>query len=231
MDLDGLFSGPCFLFGGSPYINEVKNKFDNKLIVKMVMNNTATIIRPDLWVGADIAENYSASILMDPAPMKFTYITRKNCMIGDKRWRDMPNTYFMASEKMEPNVFYLRGRNFTWCKNVFTLAIQVAYRLGFNEVYLVGCSFVTNKNNIYCYERKLNDVQIGYNQRTYDMALRQIKEILPYAKEFDFKIISCTPGSKINDMVEYYDISQALRKATSQIPSHKTTDCRHPKPD
>ena len=231
VDLDDLYSGPCFLLGGSPQLNDVKDQFVNKPIVKMVMNNTATIVRPDIWVAADIAENYSTSVIIDPAPMKFTYITRRDCAVGDKTWKDMPNTYFMSSKKIKPPEFFLRGRDHTWDKNVFTLSVQLAYKLGFRELYLVGCSFKIAKDSQYCYERELNKDQIRYNQRTYNMAVNQVKELLPYAEKFGLKIISCTPDSAINDHVEYCDLSQAIKKVVSAIPPHSTAHCKHPKAD
>lgn len=231
IDLDNTFGGPCFLLGGSPQLNDVKDLFANKPVMKIAMNNTATIIRPDIWIGADIAENYSASVLIDPGPMKFTYITRRKSTVGDKIWQDMPNTYFMSSRKLKSSEFFLRNRDFVWDKNVFTLAIQLAYRLGFNEAYLVGCSFKIAKNNLYCYERELNEGQIRYNQKTYNRGVDLTKQLLPYAEKFGFKIISCTPDSKINKYIEYCDLSEAIAKASSIIPPHNTKDCRHPKND
>lgn len=229
IDLDNIFSGSCFLLGGSPCLAEMKNKIAYQPVAKMAMNNTATIVRPDLWVGADISKNYSTSILADPALMKFTYISRRDTPVGDKKWRDMPNTYFMSSRQMKPNEFFLKNRDFSWDKNVFMLAIQLLYRLGFRRVYLLGCSFKIAQDNQYCYETRLDKGQVRYNQRTYDTAIRQVKGILGPAKEAGYEIISCTPDSKINDIVPFCDLNKVLQEELSKVPPHSTLDCNHPK--
>ena len=226
IDLDGIFSGPCFMMGGSPQLLDAKDLLLSKPVMKIAMNNTATVIRPELWVGADRAENYSSSILLDPAPMKFAFITRRDCNVNGKKWMDLPNTYFLSSKKMKFNEFFLKNRDFSWDKNVFMLTVQLAHRLGFNPIYLVGCSFVIDKGNQYCYETHLNDNQIEYNQGTYNSVLRQLKEVIPFAKKAGLEIISCTPGSKANDIVQYIELDRAINSI--EVFDHDTINCRHP---
>ncbi len=229
MDLDNVFSGACFLLGGSPCLMDSKDKIANQPIIKMAMNNAATIVRPDLWVGADISKNYSTSVLVDPGVMKFTYISRRDNQVNGRKWKEMPNTYFMSSKQTKPNEFFLRGRDFSWDKNVFVLAIQLAYRLGFRKVYLLGCSFKIAQDKQYCYETRLDKAQVEYNQKTYNVAIRQVRSLLGPAKDAGFEIISCTTDSKINEIVPFIDLDQALRDELSTIPAHDTVNCDHPK--
>jgi hypothetical protein len=228
VDLDGLFSGPCFLIGGSPQLNEVKDKLASEPIMKAAMNNTGTVVRPDIWIGADRAENFSASILVDPSPMKFAVISRRDCDVKGKKWHEMPNTFFVSTKQMKPKEFFVPNRDFSWDKNVFMISLQILHRLGFDTVFTVGCSFSITKESQYCYETNLNENQVNYTQNTYNAAVRQVREILPIAEQNNFKIISCTPGSKLNDVVEFWELDRAIAHTLSVIPEHSTVDSKHP---
>jgi hypothetical protein len=229
IDLDDIFSGSCFLLGGAPCLGDVKDKLENTPVIKFAMNNTATIVRPDLWVGADVSKNFSDSVLLDPGPMKFAYITRRDNMICGTKWKDVPNTYFMTSVEMKSNEFFIKNRDFVWDKNVFTLALQIAYRLGFRRVYLVGCSFKITQDSQYCYSTKLDAGQVRYNQRTYNTAVDKLKNLLRFADSAKLEIISCTPDSKANDILRYVPLDDALQEELAKIPPHSTVGCNHPK--
>ena len=228
IDLDSLYSGACFLMGGSPCLNEVKDELDKAPVVKVAMNNTGTIVRPTIWIGADKAENYSPSILADPTIMKFAVISRRDCEVDGKPWRSLPNTFFVSTKQMKPKEFFVPSRDFAWDKNVFTMALQLVYRLGFREVYTVGCSFKITKDAQYCYDTKLNENQVQYTQNTYNSALRQLRGLLPVAEKHDFRIFSSTPDSALNDLVDYVPLERAIAKVASAIPPHDTTSCKHP---
>jgi hypothetical protein len=230
IDLDDIFSGPCFLLGGAPQLNDVKDRLSSSPVVKVAMNNTGTIVQPTIWIGADKAENFSASILQDPVPMKFAVISRRDNEVNGKQWKSLPNTYFMSTKQMKPKEFFVKNRDFAWDKNVFMMALQLVYRLGFREVYTVGCSFKITKDSQYCYDTELDQKQVEYTQNTYGAALRQIREILPLAEQEQFHICSCTPDSKLNDLVDYQDLGTALRRVEGMIPSHNTVNCKHPLP-
>lgn len=230
IDLDNIFSGSCFLLGGAPSLKEKKDLFVNQPIVTAAMNNTASIVRPNIWIGLDVPDNYSQSVLLDPAPMKFTYITRRDDLVGQQPWKSVPNTYFMSSTKQPTAAFFLKSRDFCWAKNVFIISLQLLYRLGFSTVYTVGCEFNINKNYQYCYETKLNDAQVDWTKKTYDSALRGVREVLPMAKDAGFKLVSCTLNSRLNDLVEYEDFNDVLSRERLKIPNPNTI-CRHPVAD
>lgn len=231
VDLDGIFSGPCFLMGGAPYLSEIEGKLSRAPVVKVAMNNTGTIVHPTIWIGADRADHFSPSILLDPTPMKFAVISRRDCDVHGKPWKDLPNTFFVSTKQMKPKEFFLPNRDFSWDKNVFMLSLQIVFRLGFNVVYAVGCEFSINKESQYCYETDLSDKQIAYTQASYNTAIRQVREILPFSEQNNFKIISCTPNSKLNDVVDYWDLDRAIAQAASMIPEHSTVGCKHPASD
>ena len=115
IDLYDLYhGGTCFLVGGSPDIEWLSSSITDTGIVTMAMNNVAALFKPTLWIGADVPDNYSTSILVDPSYMKFTYISRCNHRIMDKYWKDIPNTMFFGSRDMTHREFFHRGRDFIW---------------------------------------------------------------------------------------------------------------------
>ena len=229
IDLDNTFNGSCFLVGGGSQLKEAKEKLNDSRIVTMAMNNSGTQISPNLWVGADKAEYYSESILMNPGVMKFAYITRSGGDVHGTPWKLLPNTYFITGlSNYVEKAFFHRGRDFVWWKNVFLIAVQILHRLGFRRVYTVGCGFNISPDKIYGYKTDLTKDQVAYNQRTYDMVVGQINGVLPYAADTHFELISCTPDSKLNGIIPYMELDQALEEETKKIPEHRTTGLQHP---
>lgn len=231
VDLDDIQSGAAFLVGGSPSLESVDlGLLQRPGIVSAAMNNVAAFFRPTYWIGADSAGKYSKSILMDPSFMKFCYLSKENDVIGDKMWQDMPNTIFLSTSECKPSRFFYKSRDFIWWRNVFLLALQVLYRLGFRTVYCVGCSFFID-DKPYFYETGLSDNEIEYNKRTYTMVLGQLTNILPFAKDTGFKIISCTKNSKLNDIVEHMAFEHAIDITSATLPAHDTVNVDHPLDD
>ena len=230
IDLDDMFSGACFLVGGSPQLEDIDiDLFKYKGIVSMAMNNTATLFTPTMWIGADTEDKYSNSILLDPAITKFNYITRvTNKIGGETLWRDVPNSIFLSSKDINPRAFFNKSRDFVWWHNVFMLALQVLHRLGFRKVYAVGCGFKISQEEQYAHESNLNDKQVDYNQRTYDMVIRQFKDVMKHADGFE--VVSCTPDSRINDFVDYEPFEDAIKRENAKIPKNDTINVKHPLP-
>lgn len=232
IDLDDLFKGAsAFLLGGGPSLKEQASALREAQIITMAMNNAAVTVRPTMWIGADEAGNYSPSVVADPGPWKFMRINRRNtAILGTKRTAgSVPNMYFLGGyDKINYKTFFKKQRDFVFWKNVFTMALQVLARLGFTRVYAVGCGFKISEDAQYSHESDLNEGEVKYNQATYDSAMRQVKGILPFAKDAGFELISCTADSKLNDHVEYVPLENALAAEAKRIPPVQTTGLGHP---
>lgn len=230
VDLYNLYQGSVVLVGGGPQHKEWVSALQHPNIVTMAMNNTAVSFRPTMWIGCDVAANYSPSILMNPTIMKFAQHNRMGCEIAGTKWRALPNTYFFNA-KAEPDMkaFFQRGKFMGWWKNVFVAALQLCAWLGFNRVYAVGCGFKISKTDQYGFPSNLTDEQIAYNQRTYDMTIRQVRELLPIANEARFEIVSCTPDSKLNDLVRFRPFNEVFAELSALVPAHDTLHVEHPK--
>jgi hypothetical protein len=198
-------------------------------VIVAAMNNTGTVVHPDIWIGADGAEYYSASILHDPTIMKFLrwHRLKTKTQEGVEAWR-LPNMYFMPEDPTMAynNVFVPRHSTVFW-KNVFVMALHVLYKLGFRRVFCVGCGF--DSKQPYCYKVPLKKKHFDYNQNSYNSAVSQVKRLLPFARKAGFEIVSCTPDSKLHDVgVPYVPLRDALAEYCKALPYIDTMHVKHP---
>lgn len=230
VDLDNSFFGSCFIAGGSPsLLKENLELLKQPGIIVISVNNTASKVPTDIWVCADKPKCYSERILKDPKLMKFSMISRKDLMVGDKKVMELPNMFFYGTnEKFDVHNLLNEHRDFAWWKNVFPIALQIAYRLGFRKVYLIGCGFRISKERQYSYSTNLTDHQINYNTRTYNNFVEKMKMLKTHFKEKGFEVISCTPDSLLNDTYPTMSFEDAVEEALKDFPKkYNTSKCFH----
>lgn len=237
VDLRNLYHGcTCFLAGSGPQLKEVASDLATRRIVIAAMNNAAAVVRPNICVMADEARNYSNGILLDPSIMKFNYLNLRNPSRVESEipgtgllMKNLPNMFFVrGNANTKARAFFLRGSEFVWWKNVFTLSVQILHHLGFKKVVLVGCGFNITMGQKYAYESDMDKARVAYSQRTYDTQFRQVKSLMPIMKKVGFELVSATPDSKLNALIPYVKLEEALKEAEEQIPEHNTVSLGHP---
>jgi len=232
IDLDSIFLGEeCFIVGGAPDAKEFGRaaaSLRGPGVHILAINNAATVVPATLWVGGDKPRCYSESILVDPTIMKFGVISRRREFVQGRRWGEWPNTYFFGtSESFNYHNFLHRHRDLVWWKNTFFISLQLAHRLGFRKVYLVGCGFNISKEQQYAWETQLGEDEVEWNKRLYNTSLTQLKSLLPHFHKFGFKVTSCTPDSRANEFLEYEDPADAWKRMVDRIPTPSTVDRPH----
>lgn len=237
LDLDGLFHNEeCFIAGGAPSLKGFAPQVNEARGVSVLaINNAATVVRPTIWVGGDRPACYSKSILVDPTIMKFGIkVSKKRRQdVNGRPWCEWPNTFFFGTKDgFNPNNFLNFDKDLVWWKNTFFIALQLAYRLGFRAVYLVGCSFdipveVESGKEQYAWETHLNAEELKTNKRLYTSSVGQIESLLPHFKEKGFSVVSCTPVSLANDVLPYEEAAVVLARLVDRIPKHDTADLPH----
>jgi hypothetical protein len=230
VDLDGSYSGSCFIAGGSPVLlQENLSLLDQPGISVLSMNNTASVVPSTMAVFGDKPVCYSSRILKDPKLLKFAIISRKELDVEGTPWMYCPNTYFMGtSENFTVGDLLKPHRDFVWWKNTFYIAIQIAYRLGFRKVYLIGCSFKINIETPYAYGMTLDQKQVNYNNRTYNAALSNMKFLRETFKTAGLEIISATPDSLLNEFYPVVDFRDAVQESLIGFPKDYNIDkCLH----
>ena len=229
VDLDGLYKGgTLFLLGGGPSLNDLDlDALRAPGIVTLAVNNVPTVFpSPNLWVCADKPPCFSPHIYASPEIVKFTSIARRNMIVGDtgKRVRDFPSMLFFGlTEGFTEATFLSSHRDIVWWKSVFPIALQLAWRLGFRRVHLVGCGFHSNGGDSYAWKTELTDYQRNYSQRTYNRDLERLRKLKPVFDRNGFEIISSTPDSRANAFLDYVPLGEAVECVRSTMPDAADT--------
>ena len=140
------------------------------------------------------------------------------------------NMYFFGANENHFNVHNLLNehRDFAWWKNVMPIVLQLAYRLGFRRIYLIGCGFKISKEEQYSYKTDLDNHQINYNQRAYNQMVEKMKLMKSHFEEKGFEIISCTPDSLLNEFYPFVKFEDAINQVLKDFPKEYSTEkCFH----
>jgi hypothetical protein len=232
VDLDGLYQGETlFLLGGSPSLRNLNlEALRRPGVVTLGMNNVPCFFpRPNLWICADKPLCFSPHIFTSPEITKFTMISRRGLEVpdtGGRRIMDCPNMYFFgASEKFTFENFLDPGRDLVWWRSVFPMALQLAYKLGFRKIFLVGCGFHMNKakGEQYAWKTKLTDDQAQYSHNTYSRDVDRLKALLPTFAERGLQVLSSTPRSRANAFLTYVPLEEAVAEALKGKPVQSDT--------
>ncbi len=231
VDLEGIHSDSCILVGGSPHLENIGQwrVLETQGVVTMAMNNVAMNFKPTYWIGADKPENYSKSILYDSSFLHFAYLSRCCEEVDGRHWKNFSNVMFMGSSPhITANQFFGPLVHFVWWKNVFLLALQSLYHLGFRKVYVLGSTFKISEEGQYSFASGLTTEQIEYNKRTYKMVLGQLASIVPHFERAGFELFSCTSDSELNEDFNFIPFTEVIEKFRSKIPEHNAIDVIHP---
>jgi hypothetical protein len=220
-----------FLLGGSPKLRELPLDLLRKPgVITLGMNNVPCFFpSPKLWVCADKPLCFSPHIWTSPEITKFTMISRRGLEVpdtGGKRIMDCPNVlFFGAHEKFTFKNFLDPNRDIVWWRSVFPIALQLAWRLGFKKVFLVGCGFNMSKRNgeQYAWKTKLTDDQAQYSHNTYTKDVDRLRALLPTFARRGFEVISSTPDSRANEFLSYVPLAQAVEEALKGKPVQADT--------
>jgi len=231
VDLYDLYGGSVFLCGGHPSLkNEDLSLFSKPGISTLAMNNTATMFRPSFWVCADKPECYSPSVIHDPGILKFARLCHSHRQVGNGLlWNHMPGTLFYSDSEsaFKLNNVLHRSNKFAWWKNVFIIAIQLCYRLGFRKIYLCGVGLQIEKDAQYAYPSGLTDGQVNKNKGCYNNVYMQLRDIMPHYNRFGLRFVSCTPDSRSNEFLPYMPLTTAVAETLSNYPKVETINVKH----
>ena len=231
MDLEGLYEGQdLYLLGGAPSLAAMDLELLRQPgIVTLAVNNVPYVFpRPNLWLALDKPVCFSPHVYMDPAIMKFTQISRRDLLVGEtgkKVWQ-CPNLFMFGVKSDFTVADFLRDdRDLVWWKSVFPCALQLAWRLGFKRIHLVGCSFSLEGGDRrhYAWQTDNDDSEKDWSQRTYSNDLNRIRALLPTFRKHKLELISCTPDSAAAGLLPYEPLASAVRATLSVLPAPRDT--------
>lgn len=217
VDLVNAYAGcPLFIVAGSPVITSLPLvELSRSGLPTMALNNVLyTYSNPTFWLTADKPECYGGHFFARADIIKFAYMNYRDDVV---RATGLPlkshpmQLLYNVVEPVGASDFFSDEPAFTWWRSVFTLSLQLAWRLGFRRVYLVGCSFTSNPSRPYAWETQLTDSQVKWTQGTYDNDIRRLRLLTPLFQGAGFRIISCTPESRANSVVPFQPLKAAIQ--------------------
>tara|TARA_Y100000592_G_scaffold93984_1_gene158053 strand:- start:1110 stop:1877 length:768 start_codon:yes stop_codon:yes gene_type:complete len=212
-----------YLCCGGPSLKKItqeKIRVPGALII--AMNNAYPYIRPDIWIGMDHPHCYHRQIFWEPFVkiMRGGFQTKtcegvEICENYNLFYADVRKYHDWGAELFKPPT---KETNFIWKKNVMTVAIHILFYLGAKKINIVGCDLAhTNSSHYHDENVKLNAHQANWNQRTYNEIFSFLKLVVPKAKKRGIEINSCTPESRINEIMPYVPIEEALSKTQEKV--------------
>ena len=204
-----------FLCGSGPSIKTAnKEAIETSQKAIMCINAAFQFISPDIWMGMDSPEIFNKKIweyiekkererrlpgLFHPATdcIRICNWFHRNKLVNGFPLKKHNNVRFIcASESKNDNPQFIGDFiNFLFEGNTFSTALHVLYWLKPRKVYLVGCDFGG---------RRAGPKAPSPNRK---VNFKNSIDSLRFAvKKSPVQYISCTPGSPINEFLEYKNI-------------------------
>lgn len=154
VDLCGHFAGPvstaCWLVGGGPSLRDAPcDRIQLSPVPKFAVNLCGFgRIRPDLWTAYDPTVRFHRSTYLDASVLKLLPTRRATDVVPGTNYKvgDCPNTVFFERDGQRgfhdfpPRQAPSNGQSriVDW-QDSLVQAIELAWRLGFRRLFLVGC--------------------------------------------------------------------------------------------
>ncbi len=228
VQLENLWEGQSlFIIAGSPTIKALPlGLLQQRGIITMGINNASEVVKTNLWVANDQPACFyepvteKSRILQDASIMKFVNYGKREFQYKGKPWKYLSNLFFFGVNEnyFNANNFCNPHRDILWWKNTFFTALQLAWRLGFKKIYLVGAEFKISETNQYAWESKLSKEEIQKNNNLYNQTIQTMKNLKSTFEKNNFKIFNtCLTSSLINDW-GYTDFEVAIKEALDDFP-------------
>jgi len=147
--LENLYAGPvrtaCWIIGGGPSLSQLASeRIVGTAAPRFTINLAGSgLLRPQFWTSYDPTARFHRSIYLDPAVTKFVHEGRAMDLVPETTFKvcDCPSLYFIDREPGRGfQEFPGTGRSaITDWQDSLIQAIEIAFRLGFRELYLAGC--------------------------------------------------------------------------------------------
>ena len=112
--------------------------------------------------------------------------------------------------------------NMYYCGDVAAFSLQVAYRLGYNKAYVIGVDLIWPErsglviddgfrrvggrdNDVEHFRQDYYPAGMEYSRPYPEAHYKSWQQSIEDTKDYDFEILSCSPGSRLNELVDYVD--------------------------
>lgn len=212
IDIRNLYEdGTLFLLAGSPKITEEPlDLLDQSGVVTMGINNSPSIFRPQLWVSGDRPSCFAEGIVKDPGMIKFINYSRRDQQVNGIPWKYYPSTLFYPStQKFKEGLFLEPGNQMAWWHSTWWIALQLAWKLGFRTVYMLGAEFRVG-NQMYAWDAKLSEKERKSNARLYHHEAKKMNKLKPMFDKYGLNLYNCCKSSALTDKYGYMSLKEAI---------------------
>lgn len=117
---------------------------------------------------------------------------------GDTRIRE--DLFFDPKRVLWGAPYKMNDGTTTIKKSAMLMAFGVLWRLGFSEVRLLGCDWQTSLANPYGHKHKKEIDETAIRKSTLQFRVLEtwFERLLPMFNARGFKVVNCTPGSKLD---------------------------------
>lgn len=242
VSLDGMYKGcSAFLVGSGPSLaKENYNLLKSPGVLTLGMNNSASLVRPNMWTCVDDPCRFLYSVWMDPTIMKFVPQAALKKPLWDSTFKDGKQQWRLTKTKVGdcPNIFgYRRNEKFhaprfftentiNWgchkdyggCRSVMLAAIRILFILGVRRIYLAGVDLKMDEENKYSFNEGRTASAIKNNQHTYARMLKEyFPNIAPEAKKWGLEICCCNKESDLCKIFPHVSLEDAVKEAAYHL--------------
>jgi len=240
--LDGMYrGGTAFLIGGGPsLLKEKYHKLRSPGILTFGMNNSARLVRPNMWTCVDDPSRFLYSIWKDPQIMKFVPqasfkkpLWKSIVIDGEQKWEqaeekvgDCPNVIgFRRNEKFHAPRFFTEN-TINWgchkkhggCRSVMLSSIRILFILGIRKIYMVGVDLKMDDENKYSFNEGRTKGAIKNNNHTYNRMLTEyFPQMKPQADKWGLEIICCNSESDLCKTFSHVSFDDAIKEASHDL--------------
>lgn len=242
VSLDGMYKGSTgFLVGSGPsLLKEKYNMLKMPGVLTFGMNNSAKLVRPNMWTCVDDPCRFLYSVWTDPTIMKFVPqasfqkpIWDSTFKDGKQQWQetklkvgDCPNIYgYRRNEKFHAPRFFTENtinwgchKQYGGCRSVMLASIRIMFLLGIRKIYMVGVDLKMDEENKYSFDEGRTKGAIKNNTNTYN---RMLKEYFPgiakEAEKWGLQIICCNKDSDLCKVFPHVSFDDAIKDATHDL--------------
>jgi len=211
----------AYLFCPGPSLEHVSDADIHVPGVMVFAVNTAyPRIRPDVWIGMDVKEKCYDKALWSEPFRKICRAGRSKAGVDGKKICEFPEVYWAdVSGDNIKDIFNGRAHDscFVYMHNTLTVACHIMVWMGAKRIHFVGCDQDNSKKD-YHDNRKLHDRDREENFRLYKKQTKFLRQFMTLGLQHGIECISCTPGSPINEFMDYVPLQEALRVSQEKSP-------------
>lgn len=232
-DLDAyvLSSGPSLKYANLHLLKESP-------VFSVGINTTYPKFKPNMWVGLDYPKCFNENLWFEPFTKvcRIPYVNQPIKEGSEIKVKDCPNVYFATSDAKFTNngareIFKRRAHKalFVWENNTLATALNLLIWMGYKKIHLLGSDFGGDdyfddsesarpwNHDQTSPSGKISKAQRQKNEKLWGQQINFIKDVSKYGKSINLEIISCSPGSPINEFLKFKPLEQALEESAQKV--------------